>query len=58
MSKNGGEYIVMYVDLGYRTANVTFDTNLISEITNLRMAELYGLETNKPFAVGKIVLKG
>lgn len=40
-SKEGNDYIVMKVDLGYRKAAITFDKYLIAEICGISVKELY-----------------
>lgn len=55
-SKNDKEYICMYIDLCYRLAYVSYDTNLISEIANLTVADLYKMEVDKPIMLGHLSL--
>lgn len=40
-NKEGKEYIVMQVDLGYREAAITFDRWLIAELLGMSIKELY-----------------
>lgn len=40
-NKEGKEYVVMSVDLGYRKAAITFDRYLIAEICGISVKELY-----------------
>lgn len=40
-NKEGKEYVVMQVDLGYRKAAITFDKSLIAELLGMSIKELY-----------------
>lgn len=42
--KSGNRYVALFVDFGYRSAALTFDTVLILELTGLTSAELYALQ--------------
>lgn len=43
IGKNGKAYCYAYVNLGYRKAVLTFDKNLISELFDIPLKDLYGI---------------
>lgn len=53
-AKSEKTYTMLGIDLGYRVANLTFDTALISELTNIGIRELNSLELDKAVIVGSI----
>lgn len=42
--KSGNQYAALVADLGYRKAYLSFDTNLIAEILNCSVRDVFDLD--------------
>lgn len=61
VSKKDGKqdfvYVQLYVDLGYAKRVISMDCNLIAELLNKPVGDLYSAELNKENYVGDFSLK-
>lgn len=54
-SKNGDNtYLSMYVDLSYRQLTLSFDSAIISELSNITIRDLQNLPIDEPKLIGSI----
>ncbi len=56
-TKTQRPYDCLYVNLGYRTATLSFDRQLISELLHMNLADLYNLPAGKMIEVGEITVE-
>ena len=57
LSAKGTYYDVIYVDLGYTTKALTFDKNVIAELLQISVAELYQVKPDTVKEIGSLVSK-
>lgn len=53
-SKTGNKYMILAVDLGYRTLALTFDKATISELTGVDIGTINQLNVDEVIPVGSI----